>query len=58
MFNLDEETIECTDGNKEFFLAQQESRERFLFLTSGLVVFICFWLLELSNSTRLIMFFP
>ena len=35
MFNPDEETIECTDGNKEFFLAQQESRERFLFLTFG-----------------------
>ena len=51
----------CAFGNRDiWFSSWQESWEGlFLFLTSGFAVFICLWLLVLTNSnnSRLLIFF-
>jgi hypothetical protein len=53
MFNLYEEKIFVNLATRTFFFCQGKGREcLFLFLTSGLAVFICLWLLVLPNSNN------
>ena len=52
MLNLDEEKIEFGLGNKDFWHGKKP--KNVIFLTSGFAVFICLWLLALTNSNNLI----
>ena len=45
MFNLEIEKIECALGNKELFLAGQENRELYVFISDvGIRGIYCLWL--------------
>ena len=52
---IDEENIEFALGNKDLFLAEQDSREHvaFLFLTLRFAAFICFLVLGTAKFKQL-----